>query len=439
MFSMTGLKRSALALALLWPAAVFSCAAQVQTAAAVSNTMPTPDFGFNLPTSLGTLSYSLTAAESMRAGYQNNSIYASTSGGGNLAYLSKNETNPFSMVYAGGFIHSDTPGEGENETYQDLAFSQVIRTKAWVYVFSDALSYLPESPTTGLSGVAGVGDVGVTPVQGIGPGQDILTDYGRRIGNGLDGSATWQVTGRTDLQGSGSWRILRFLGDTTPGINTTQYSATFGPNYKINVLNSVGASAFYSRQSYPEYAGAIIESEGVTFSFNRTWSRSISTSVGVGPETTHGEGFGTFPSRLNVSANASVTYAGRRIGGMLSYSRGVNGGSGVIPGAFSDRVMFGAEHPIGRAWSLGLDGSYARSVGLFANSGVKTDAQSVYGGVQLSRRLTESLSCFGSYTGIHQSISGFNSVPGAAQPFSGLNNTASVGITFSPAPLHRAR
>jgi hypothetical protein len=433
---MTRLTISILSLAVLCPAVAFYASAQVQTPAAVSNTMPTPDFGFNLPTSLGTLTYSLTAAESMRSGYGNSNIYASTSGGGNLAYLSKNETNPFSIVYAGGFIHSDIPGEGENETYQDLAFSQVLRTKAWVYVLSDALSYLPQSPTTGLSGVAGVGDVGVTPVQGIGPGQDILTDYGRRIGNGLDGSATWQITGRTEMQGSGSWKILRFVGNTNPGLNTTQYAATLGPNYRINALNSVGASAFYSRQSYPEYAGAVIESEGVTFNYSRTWSRSISTTVGAGPETSHGEGFGNFPSRLNASANASITYAGRRIGATLSYSRGVNGGSGVIPGAFSDRVMFGAERPIGRDWSLGLDGSYARSIGLFANSGVQADAESVYGGVQLSHKLTESLSVFGSYTGIHQSITGFS---GHTMPFSGLNNTASVGITFSPSPLHRAR
>lgn len=434
---MRKLAKEALAIALIWPAAVSVAAAQTSTSAQVSNTMPTADFGFNLPTSLGTLSYSLTASEFVRTGYESRGVYASTSGGGNLAYLSKSERSPFSLVYSGGFIHSDIPGQGENETYQDLSFSQVMRTKAWVYVVSDAFSYLPESPTTGLSGIAGVGDVGIPPVQtGIGPDQDILSDYGRRISNGLNGSATWQVGSSTELEGSARWGIFRFPGAANSGLDTNQYAATFGPTYRINALNSIGADAYYSRENYPGYAGTVIESDGVTVTYNRNWSRLISTSVGLGPERTHGEGFGTFPSRLNLSANASATYAGRQFGASLTYSRGTNGGGGVLAGAFSDRVTLGATRPLGRDWSVGVDGSYSRSVALFTVADLQTRAQSIYGGVQMSRRLTETLSCYLSDTVIDQSL---YAPLGAINAFSGVSNTVGFGITFSPRPLHRAR
>jgi hypothetical protein len=399
--------------------------------------MPTSDFGFNLPTHLGTLTYSLTASELLELGYGKGGVYSSTAGSGNFAYLSKSEENPFSLVYSGGFIHSNAPTYSNNSTFQDLSFSQVVRTRAWVFVASDALSYLPQSPTSGLSGIAGVGDVGVPPVQtGIEPGQTILTNYGRRIANGLHGSATWQVSPSTDLEGSASWEELRFLGSSNPGLDTSQLAFTFGPSYRINALNSVAVHATYSRQSYPGYANSLIETEGINFVDNRTWSRRISTTVSVGPERTHGEGFGDFKPETNLGVSASATFAGRNTGYYASYSRGVNGGSGVIPGAFTDTATIGLNRKLGRSWVMGLDGSYSRSVALFSVDDLRTRIQSIFGAVQLSRRLTESLSFYTGYTAIDQSIS---SSTGTANAYSGLNHTISFGITFSPPPLHRAQ
>ncbi len=120
---------------------------------------------------------------------------------------------------------------------------------------SDGLSFLPGAPTTGLSGVAGVGDVGVSPVQtGLGPAQDILTNYSNRISNGLNGSATWQIGPSLDLEGSASWQVLHFTGAANPGLDSKTYSGTFGPNYRIDVRDSFGADAYYNYFSYPAFS-----------------------------------------------------------------------------------------------------------------------------------------------------------------------------------------
>ncbi len=72
---------------------------QADAPATVTNTMPTGNFGFNLPTHLGTLSYGLSASEMLQTGYSNG-VNASTSLSGDLAYISNSERDPFSLVYA---------------------------------------------------------------------------------------------------------------------------------------------------------------------------------------------------------------------------------------------------------------------------------------------------------------------------------------------------
>lgn len=419
--------------------------AQDQTPSPISNTMPTADFGFNLPTRLGTLTYSLSASGYAQTGYGNGGVYAGAAGSGNLAYLSTSERDPFSLVYSGGFLYSGTPGYANTSTYQDLAFSQVFKTRKWVFVISDALSYLPDSPTTGLSGVAGVGDIGVYPVQtGVAPTESILTYYGRRVGNGLSGSASYQMTASTDLNASGSWEVLRFIGNSNPGLDSNQYSGSAGIDHRIDALNSISLDANYNRQNYPGYPGAVIQSDGLSVSYTRTWSRAITTSVAIGPERSYGEGFGSFasvgignfPPELNVSGSATVNYAGRRLGAYAAYSRGVNAGSGVVFGALTDTVTIGASRTLSPNWNLGVNASYSHNVSLAEFDGVQPRTETVFGGIQVSRRLTETLSCYGSYTAADQSLT---EAPGAANAFSGLSNTFAAGITFSPAPLHRGR
>jgi hypothetical protein len=400
--------------------------------------MPENNFGFNLPTHLGTLSYSVSGTEMVETeSVQGSSAYASTALSGNLGYMSTSQRFPFSMIYSGGLVFTTVPGNSSTETFQDIAVSQVANTKSWVFVASDSLSFLPGAPTTGLSGVAGVGDVGVFPVQtGIGPDQSILTNYSSRIGNGLQGSATWQTTPSLDLEASGSWQVLHFTGGVDVA-NTDQLSASVGPSYRIDARNSVGAAAYYSDVTYPSYGTYKIETEGVNANYTRAWTRQVSTTFSFGPARTHGVTFTAIPQRWNLAGSAQVTYATRTTGFYGSYDRSVNGGSGIIFGALTDSVTAGMNRPINRDWTLGLQATYSHSVGLSPVDGLIPSYNSMFGGAQVARRITESLSCYASYTGISQSEKNQPTALGPA--FNGTNNIFGFGITFAPAPLLSGR
>jgi len=424
------------------PAGLFG---QAESSAPISNTMPSSDFGFNLPTNLGTLSYSLTASEMFETGY--GSVDANTALSGNLAYISKSEKAPFSAVYSGGVFFSSEPGYSSVETFQSVAASQVYKTRSWVFVGSDAFSYLPQAPTTGLAGVPGIGDIGVPPVQtGLGPQVSILSNYAPQITNGLTGSATWQTSPSLDLQASGDWQILRYTGDVSKtGLDTSTVGGTFGPNYRIDARNSIGAEAYYSDSTYPNYPQYGLESEGVNLSYNRTWTRRLSTTVSFGPERTHGTSFTGIPSdpsviipfQWNLAGSASVTYATRTTGFSGSFSRGVNAGSGVLFGSITDTVSVGMSRPINRDWNMSYQLGYNHNVGLAPINGALPVYDSVFGAAQVAHRLTETLSLYASYTPIWQSAQ--NQPYYATPAFTGFNNIFSIGITFAPAPLVSGR
>lgn len=427
---MRGVSTSLLVISLLGlPAAA---RAQADSPAPVSNAMPASGFGFNLPTHLGTLTYSLSGSEMLETTSEAGaSVDSTTALSGNLGYLSTSQRYPFSMIYSGGLFFTSVPGSSSTETFQDLAVSQVAQSKSWVFVVSDSLSYLPGAPTTGLSGVAGVGDVGVFPVQtGIGPDQSILTSSGTRIANGVQGSATWQTTPSLDLEASGAWQVLHFTGGVT-ALNTDTTSANFGPNYRIDARTSVGADVNYSDTTFPSYAGYKIETEGANVSFSRAWTRRVSTTVNLGPSRTRGTTFAPIPSKWIVAGTAQANYATRTTGFYAIYTRGVSSGSGIIFGSLTDSILAGITRPLTRDWNLGMQVSYSRNVGLSPVNGLIPRYDSVFGAVQLARRITESLSCYGSYTGISQSsVNPFY----LNTAFNGTNNVFGFGITFAPAP-----
>jgi len=146
------------------------------------------------------------------------------------------------------------------------------------------------------------------------------------------------------------------------------------------------------------------------------------------------------PSRTTVAANLALTYSREFTTASLTYSRGVNGGSGIQPGALSDNLGAMIGRTYGRDWMASLSANYTRTSGLLKNP-VGTppvgagflyaggSSNTIYGGVQVSRRLSDSLSAFASYNLQHQSV---DSSLAAQNAFSGLSNTFGIGISFSP-------
>jgi hypothetical protein len=397
----------------------------------------TPTFGFTLPSVEGSLTYSLSASQSFMTGYDNGVDY-STTASGSLGYLSSSPNKPFSLVYSGGYLYSSVPGYPASSTFQNLAASQVVTTKNWNFVVDDAVSYLPESPTTGLSGIPGVGDIGVEPVQiGDEPTQSIFTNYATRVGNGLSGGATRRFNASLSMNASASWQILHF--SNNEGIDSSTETGSAGPTYRIDARSSASASVVYAYTN-DSYLGVSypFESEGINFQYQRQISRFFSVNVTAGPQRTSGSGntASLIPSEITVVGSAGLSYARRGTSASVSYARATNSGSGVLYGALTDTIVGAVRKQFSRDWQGALTASYSKSTSLAQIAGFEQSYQSTYGGAQLSRRLSRSFSAYASYTAVTQTE---NNPGGAASVFSGLSQVFAVGVTYSPGAQHLGR
>jgi hypothetical protein len=406
--------------------------AQAQDIPAAAPTTPT--FGFSLPSVEGTMTYSLSAAQSFMTGYGNGVDY-STALSGSLAYLSSSPDKPFSLVYSGGYIYSSIPGYTSSSTFQNLAASQVVATKNWNFVLDDAVSYLPESPTTGLSGIPGLGDIGVEPVQiGDQPAQSIFTNYATRIGNGLNGGATRRFNASLSMNASASWQILHF--SNNEGIDSSTETGSAGPSYRINARSSASASVVYAYTN-DSYLGTSypFESEGINFQYQRQISRFFNVNLTAGPQRTSGSGTtaALIPSQITVVGSASLAYARRDTSASVSFVRATNSGSGVLYGALSDSIVGTLRKQFSRNWQGALTGSYSKSTSLAQIVGFEQNYQSTYAGGQFSRRLGRSFSGYFSYTAINQTE---NNPGTSAAVFNGLSQIFAVGVTYSPGAQH---
>jgi hypothetical protein len=415
---------------------------------AVPAGVATVDSGLNTLTPDGVLHYALSASEIVQFGYYGTGeVTNSTVLSGDVAYTSKSIAHPFSLVGTVGVLLGDRSGQGVT-TYEHVSASQGYITRSWVFNVTDEFSFLPESPTTGLSGIPGVGDVGVvpTPPPGEGPG-GVLTVSGDRIGNTLDGSVERQITPLTSISGSGSWTTLHFLDSQAGGLDYSDISGVVAVNHRFDQRTTASVDAVYSVFDYGgPNAGAAepnFQSRGINLSYERLLSRTLSLSASIGPLWLSSSNSALIPSSLDVAGSGSLTYIRRFMHGSVYYSRHVNGGSGVLPGALSNVAGVEVGRSYGRNWVVSLPAAYSHSAGLTDIKGLNTLQgnptptttpvhevyETVYGGVQVRRRISTNFSGYLSYTVQNQST---NYSLGAQNALRGTSQTFGIGISFAP-------
>lgn len=411
--------------------------------AGVATISPGPSgSGPNLPALDGIVHYAVSASEIVQLGYYGSGEVTSSSAlSGDVAYTSKSTVRPFSLLFAGGIILPNQSGQSVT-TFQNVAVSQGYITRHWAFNISDSFSFLPQSPTTGLSGIAGVGDLGIAPIQGPveGPAGGVLSVSGNRVANSLSGSVERQITPATSISGVGSWSILHFLGDAgLEGLDTEQISGVVAINRRLDQRSSVSLDAVYSVFNYSG-AGAgpeepDFQSKGLNVSYHRLMSRTLTVDGSIGPQWVSSSNSALIPSMLNVAGTAGLSYSRRFTNASVNYSRGVNSGSGVLPGGLSDIVSASVGRSYGRDWAASMTAAYTHTSGLTqlytGTTAVATHEvyNTVYGGVQVTRRLSTYLSGYLTYTAQNQSSS--YSVP-TQNALLGVSQTFGVGITFSP-------
>ncbi len=420
--------------------------AQGQAVPAASPAMAPSNSGLNLMPLDGVLHYSMSASEVVQFGYYGpGEVTSSTALSGDVAYTAKSSVRPFSLVLAGGVSLPNQSGQNTS-TFWNISAAQGLVTRRWVFNISDSFSFLPQSPTTGLSGIPGVGDLGGIPIQGPveGPAGGVLSVAGDRLSNSLGGSVERQLSHDTSISGSAGWSILNFLGDDQNGfLNNSSVSGTVALNRRIDARSSVSLDAVYSTFTYSGNTTGVnepdIETRGINVSYQRLLSKTLSMGISAGPQWVSSSNSLLIPSSLDVAATGSLTYSRGFTNASLNYSRGVNGGSGVLPGAISDNVSVFVGHTYGRNWVLSFNAAYEHSAGLtlLQQTGapgipVNEVYDTVFGGVQLTRRISEHLSGYASYEAQHQDSNYSNSSLSGQNALNGTSQTFGIGITFSP-------
>jgi hypothetical protein len=376
-----------------------------------------------LPVS-GTLRYDLRYSQTARfyGGPQGNEQSSNLSG--ELTYANLNESRPFSMIYSGGKRWNISGGYGGSGVFQHLSVSQGLTSRGWGLSVSDDVSYLPQSQTTGFSGIAGVGSLPSDPGQ---PSQSILTLETRRVHNMLSPSFTRKLDYATSLSINGSYAILRYPdGD---GLETDQLQVGPQITRRLNALSSIFGQYSYSHFCYPGQSYAI-DVQSVSFGYSRSWNRRLSTSVSLGPEWTQATSSLQIPNSTGLTVNADATYRTRGATVTLGYSQATTAGAGVVTeiGTRNHDLRATLSREFGKNLSVSANGAYMRTQGL-QQAGVTNGK---YGGAAATRRLGRYITVFANYTAIQQSSS--SALPTNA--IRGVSQVIGFGVGYSPREIH---
>ncbi|HEY2038567.1 MAG TPA: hypothetical protein VGG95_02825 [Edaphobacter sp.] len=390
----------------------------------------------------GTIHYGLSASEIVQVGYYGSgNITSSTALSGVVGYSSLSQVHPTSLLFAGGVVIGQG-GQGTS-TYQNIALSQSLIKGRWVFNATDSFSFLPQSPVTGIAGVPGINNPGTIPIDGPsgGPAGGILTFSGNRISNMLSGTLERRLTGKTSISGSGAWSLLHFV-DKNAGLDTSMVTGQVALNHQIDRRNSVSLSAVYSTfDTYNLFAvyppgfptnSVTYQTKGVNVSYSRLWTRSLSTDVSAGPMWIQTSAAPLIPNQLNYFLNAGLGYNRRLMNYGLRYTHGVNGGSGVQPGALSDTVTGTASRTFSQQWAGSASLVYTRTSGLlFLTPGVGSNSaiNTVYGTLQVTHGFTRTLSGYASYTAQNQSVNQGLLTPNT---FNGTSHIFGIGVSWTP-------
>lgn len=395
--------------------------------------------GFELPMTAGTLQYAVSASESLDWGYYSNNSGATegTNLTGDLGYISNSKRDPFGAVIAGG--HS-WGSNGPSFSFVSLGLSQTLSAGRWTFLISDSVAYLPGTSTTGLAGVPGVGDLGLTPVP-VGPdtGQGILTNYSNSISNATSATISRPITGKTFFNAAGSYAIFRYVsgsGDASgAGLDSDSVTGQGGISHRYSVRNTLGGNYAYSYFSYPGYNYGIptasFDSQTASLQYIHQFTRKLGLNASSGPEWTTVGLPGSSPS-LSLYADAALAYTGEFSRASLAFVRSTNNGYGVIGGSLSDAVSFSTSRTFVRVWNCAFTSAYTHSSALAGVAPYTFDT--TLAGFQVSRAIGRSFSAFASYTLENQSSKG--SATSVIDVFNGFSQVLGFGLTYAPMSIH---
>jgi hypothetical protein len=357
---------------------------------------------------------------------------------GSIAVQKVGRASQLNFGYLAGRSFSNSGGIFNSTTHQAAA-SELWSRGRWDGFILDKLLYSSQASfiggatpfdTFGLNTVAGLSSTGPVILRNsFLPGQGIFTPFGPRLSNSLVAQVNNHLSRRIFFTAVGNYNVLHFY--------NSQLS-TFLPVglQAFNLINS-SAAGF---QTGVGYQRSRQDTFAVVYRFNDLWFSGFPVSVrdnivegayqrqlgerlvfqvGAGPEISfiHNPNLaGTTASsetRVSWAVDTSLRYQMRRgLEVSAGYDHYLSSGSGVFLGAITDRVFAGVNRQLSRAWDMNVTLSYAHNrnlVPLFTSTTILAPADatfdSLYGGVELRRRLGRDSEVFFGYLGRYQTAS----------------------------------
>jgi hypothetical protein len=344
---------------------------------------------------------------------------------GEVDYFNGRSTAPFELRYAGGYTWTLTGPSYTTGWFHRLSVRQGVSGRKWEASVMDDVSYLPQAPVMGFSGIPGTGEPIVIPLPPS-SNQSVLTLGTHALYNIASAEVSRVLTSAYAVSAGADYNLIRF--PDSNGLDTNTASAHAGLTRRINGRSSATGEYSYTQSGYP----------GVNFSFStnsamgvyeRNWTKFLQTSIAIGPEWISSSMPQLIPSSTMVSVNAGLARQMRRDSLHLNYFRGTAGGSGYMLGEKSDSVSAGYSHELESKFNLEATAGYRRSTPLSQRGAY----DSAFGGIQLYRPVGRYMSAFASYSIMTQTAT--MAVPDnvVQHPI----HTISFGMTYSPRNSNR--
>lgn len=313
-----------------------------------------------------------------------------------VGYANKQLRFPFTMNYGGGYIWTLSGPAYQTGQFHRMDLSQSVVYKRWTINLDDNVSYLPQSPTIGFTGIPGIGDITGTGNTTPSPSQSILTESTHVLDNSTSGDIEHSLNYATSLDVGGSYELLRF-----PDIAALEYDTVNG--YATLSRRLSGRNSVYGRAGYMLYTftGTPVSMTSGTaqLGFRRRWTRNLTSDISAGPQLLKSSTSLLIPTNLSYAVNANLNYLRRfsTFNGM--YAHGTTGGSGYLYGGVVDTAAANYFHQISPNTQLGLIGGYNRTGGLNNNGTTNSE----YGGAQVTWRVAGNFIVFANYSATNQS------------------------------------
>ena len=336
-----------------------------------------------------------------------------------VAYANADKVVPFAMQYAGGYTWNLAGPDYQSGQFHRMDLSQGFVNRRWKLNLHDDVAFLPQSPTTGFSGVPGIGEIIGAPNPTPSTSQTILTVNTHVLENNADGSLQHTLNNSTALVIGGSSGVLHYPDGN--GIETRNADGDATLLRSLSKRTSIVGGYRFDQYDYPGTNLTIHTQTGLA-GLRHLFTRNLIMNLQGGPLWVNSTVSAAVPATLTYAANASMTYQKRFTSLSGSYFRGSSGGSGYLLGGIVDYAEGNFQHHFHQTMTLGFTGGYNRTSTVNNFQTISGGFGAVQGTWLLGRLIV-----FANYTGRGQSTS-------STQPGNVLDqtlNTISFGFGLS--------